>query len=227
MALKSPGEEEMRRVPALVHLLPPGLQAAFLPQPEVGVSLRWGDGGVTRGGVLGSASMPPAQFNSWDAHRLCKTFFTYWFPRARTLCSEEARGPDIMTAILEAAYCRQAIAQRKATSLQASSSEKLSSSGNSSGGGARRRRGVQQPSSTDTSSEHGGGSRVQGSNGMSHQAGPGELSKEVLAAISADAHRRAVQDAPAFIRSLTSAGWKVSTGIGGSATVCDLLSKHC
>jgi hypothetical protein len=40
MALKSPGAEEMRRVHPLVHLLPPRLQGAFMPHPEVGVSLR-------------------------------------------------------------------------------------------------------------------------------------------------------------------------------------------
>lgn len=119
-----------------------------------------------------------------------------------------------MTAILEAAYCRQALAQHKANSRQSTDN----SSGHSKGRGSRRRgeqpqsrTGGSSSSSSSSSNQHQQGVGAQASKDQAQRSGSLGLSREALAGLSRDAHKRAVQDAPAFIKAMTAAGWKVGT----------------
>lgn len=148
---------------------------------------------------------------------------------AHTHCrrSEAAKGNDILTAVLEAAYIRQALVERAGQHAHAAASGsggaggcEPSSRGGGSGGSGRG--GAQRDGGG--ASHQGGGTAAAGASGQPQADKSGQraarrlqkalpLGRQELEAVRAEAHRRAVRDSKRFLQAVVGAGWKV--GVDG------------
>ena len=144
------------------------------------------------------------------------------------LHSETAKGADVLTAVLEAAYVRQAIIERVRQQTSADRRRHSSSSSSSSNSSKPKRRDSSRGSTSDRHKPHGSGESNNGSScqqqqhdfevqqAHAHAEAVAQLrhgfpfNEKELHALVVDAHRKAAHNAKRFVQEVLAAGWKVS-----------------